>query len=158
MKVQINNYIKRDEYGDFVSGQVFFESLIRNEEVKTLPTTLIVNLSKSGNPQCDTSINFLQSHNAHAGTFTSHAVMKEYVKRVTQDIRNIVDEYNMEQEETAKNPGKLDHAIIETNEDLSLPPAPAYVIPEGIVMFNIENMEQMHDLLMDMIEEDEDDG
>jgi hypothetical protein len=160
MKVQINSYIKRDVWGSFLHGQVFFESLVKNNEAKSIPSYLIVNLSKSGNPQCDTSIKFLQSHNAHAGTFHSHTLMREYIKRVTTDLTNVIDKYNMEQEETQQTPDKLNHAIIEDNEDLAPPPAPAYVLPPGVVVMDVEHIQHMNDMLIDtledIIEEDED--
>ena len=155
MKVQINNYIKRNEYGDFEHGHVFFESLVKNHEGPTIPSYLKVNLSKSGNPDCDTSIKFLQSHNGHAGQFTSHVLMREYVRRVMQDIRDVIDKYNMEQEETEQNPNKLDHIIVEDNEDLSPPPAPAYVIPEGVMMISPEHLAEMHDIMLDLWGEEE---
>ena len=154
MKVQINNYIRRDEYGEFKSGQVFFESLVKNNEEEGIPSYLQVNLSKSGNPDCDTSIKFLQSHNGHAGTFTSHTLMREYVKRVTADITGVINRYNMEQEETQQTPDKLNHAIIEDNEDLAPPPAPAYVLPPGVIVMDVEHIQHMNDMLIDILEDD----
>jgi hypothetical protein len=162
MKVNINNYIKRDSYGNFMSGQVFFESLVKNKEAKAIPSHLTVNLSKGNtNPSCDTSIKFLQGHNAHAGTFSSHTLMREYVNRVMSDITEVINSYNMEQEETTSIPSKLDHAIIEDNEDLSVPPAPSYALPEGMFLIDMKAMQEMTDMLMDMgmvEDEDEDDG
>ena len=154
MKVLINYYTKRNQYGDFMAGQVFFDSLVTNGEHKKIPSSLKVNLSKSGNPDCDTSIKFLQSHNAHAGTFTDPEMMHVYTERVRQDITQVVREYNMEQEEYNATPEKLDYSIIEENEDLHPPPAPAYVLPEGVLLIDMEHLQEMNDMLIDMLDED----
>ena len=50
MKILINYYVKRNQDGDFIAGQVFFDSLVSNDEDKKIPDDLRVNLSKSGNP------------------------------------------------------------------------------------------------------------
>ena len=154
MKVQINSYIKRNAWGEFIKGQVFFQSIVKNNEEKGIPSHLKVNLSKSGNPECDTSIKFLQGHNAHAGTFTSHTLMREYIKRVMADIVDAINAYNMEQEETAESPEKLDHVIIEDNEDLAPPPAPAYVLPPGFIILDADHMQQMGAMLIDILGDD----
>ena len=82
MKILINSYVKVDENGDFRSGTVHFQSIVPNKEYIKFESALgvKVNLSKSGNPQCDTSIFHMHQHNGHAGTFTSRTVMEEYIK------------------------------------------------------------------------------
>ena len=156
MKVQINYFTKRNQYGDFIAGQVHFESLVSNWEDKKIPNHLIVNLSKSGNPDCDTSIKFLQSHNAHAGTFTDPTLMHIYTERVRNDITDVIKQYNMEQEETNSTPEKLEYAVIMENEDLAPPPTPSLALPEGVFMIDINHLQDMNDMLIDMMDVDED--
>ena len=153
MKVEINSYVKRDSNtGEFISGQVYLQSLVGNEEHDKIPTGLSVNLSKSGNPQCDTPIKHLQLHNNHAGTFTSKVVMEAYVRRVREDIIDVVSRYNMEQEEISSSPKKLDYALIEENNDLVPPP----VMPPGIVMIDMGNFEEIKEFYESLFDEDGD--
>ena len=157
MKILINCYIKRNQYGDFQAAQVFFQSLVSNHEHDKIPKSLKVNLSKSGNPECDTPITFLQKHNAHAGTFSNHETMRRYIDRVREDIVRVATEYNMEQEETNASPEKLDYAVIEENEDLHPPPAPALILPEGVLLIDMGNVPELtDDMLIELFDEDED--
>ena len=151
MKVNIHKYIKRDNEGNYMSGQVMFESLVTNEESQWVPHSLIVNLSKSGNPQCDTPIRNLQKHNGHAGTFGSHVLLQDYVRRVTKDIVDIVSEYNADIEELQLEDKKLDFPLVEHNEDLVPPP-----IEPKVIMFDIDAMKEMHEFFESMFGEDGD--
>ena len=154
MKILINYYVKRNQDGDFIAGQVFFDSLVSNDEDKKIPDDLRVNLSKSGNPDCDTSIKFLQSHKAHAGTFHEHSLMHIYSKRVRDEIIEVISKYNMEQEEINSEPEKLEYATVMENDDLAPPPMPAYVLPENVYMIDINHLQEMNEMLMDMLDED----
>ena len=148
MKLLINSYIKRDHDGYFISGQVLYESIVTNQEAQDMPDSLTVNLSKSGhNSQCDTLLKCLQLHNGHAGTFDSRTLMREYIRRVTADVVDIVDHYNMELEEIQSVDNQIPHAIVEHNEDLAPLPAAMVAIPAGTIMFNPESLQEMHDIL-----------
>jgi hypothetical protein len=156
MKVKVNSYIKRNTSEEFISGQVLFESIVTNGESKNIPDQLIVNLSKSGNPQCDTALKHLQGHNSHAGTFNSYAAMREYVRRVTSDITEVVRTHNMEQEEIDANPTTLDYATIEQNEDLVPLPIDGQ-LPTGLSMMSVTDlidMAKLHDFLLDIMEDE----
>ena len=148
MKLLINSYIKNDPQGYFLSGQVLYESLVSNQEAPDIPASLVVNLSKSGhNPQCDTPLMCLQLHNGHAGTFTSRTVMREYIRRVTADITDVVSTYNMELEELQSTANQLAHAIVENNEDLAPMPAAMMPISPGAILLDPQALQDMHDLL-----------
>jgi hypothetical protein len=157
MKILINKYIKRDGDGVFINGKVLFTSLATNDEVNQVGDKgLIVNLSKSGNPKCDTNIVYLQGHNDHAGTFTSNSLMDEYVRRVSLDLTDIVNNYNMELEETQSTEAHLEHVTTMHNDDLApLPDEPKFVVA------NMEMLAQMMEYMADNIEtiyyEDEED-
>jgi hypothetical protein len=157
MKLLINSYIKNDHDGYFLSGQVLFESIVTNQEARDIPDSLTVNLSKSGhNSQCDTLLKCLQIHNGHAGTFTSRILMREYVRRVTADVTDVVDTYNMALEELQSKDNQLTHAIFEHNEDLAPLPISMVAVPPGAIMFNPEALQEMHDLLFgDLLVDDE---
>jgi hypothetical protein len=150
MKILINKYIKRDGDGIFNSAKVLFTSLPTNDEyVRIGDKGLIVNLSKSGNPECDTNIVSLQTHNGHAGTFVSNALMDEYVRRVSHDLTEQVDNYNMELEETQSTETRLEHVTTMHNDDLapdSLPDEPKFVVA------NMEMLAQMMEYMADNIE------
>ena len=150
MKILINKYIRRDGDGSFISAKVLFQSLPTNDEYFQLGDKgLIVNLSKSGNPECDTNIVSLQIHNAHAGTFTSNALMDEYVRRVSLDLTHVVSNYNMELEETQSTEAKLEHVTTMHNDDLA--PDPLADEPKFIVA-NMEMLAQMMEYMADGIE------
>ena len=152
MKLLINNYIKNDHGGYFLSGQVLFESIVTNKEAQDIPDSLTVNLSKSGhNSQCDKQLKCLQLHNGHAGTFTSRTLMREYVRRVTADVIDVVDQYNMELEELQSKDNQLTHAIVEHNEDLAPLPVSMVAVPPGAIMFDTQALQDMHDLLFGSI-------
>ena len=156
MKLLINSYIKRDHDGYFISGQVLYESIVTNQEARDIPESLTINLSKSGhNSQCDTQLKCLQVHNGHAGTFTSRTLMREYVRRVTADVIDVVDTYNMALEELQSKDNQLTHAIVEHNEDLAPLPGSMVAGPPGVIMFNPEALQDMHDLLFGSITIDE---
>ena len=155
MKLLINSYIKRDHDGYFLSGQVLWESIVTNQEAQDIPDSLTVNLSKSGhNSQCDTLLKCLQLHNGHAGTFTSLTLMREYIRRVSADVADAIYTYNMALEELQSKDNQLFNAIIEHNEDLAPLPAPMIAVPPGVVMFNPEALQDMHDLLFGNIDEE----
>ena len=156
MKLLINSYIKNDHDGYFLSGQVLFESIVTNQEAQDIPDSLAVNLSKSGhNAQCDTQLKCLQLHNGHAGTFTSRTLMREYIRRVTADVTDVVSTYNMALEEIQSKDNQLTHAIFEHNEDLAPLPATMVAVPPGAVMFDTQALQDMHDLLFGSITIDE---
>ena len=133
MKILINKYIRRDGDGSFISAKVLFQSLPTNDEYFQLGDKgLIVNLSKSGNPECDTNIVSLQIHNAHAGTFTSNALMDEYVRRVSLALTHVVSNYNMELEETQSTEAKLEHVTTMHNDDLApLPDETKFIVADA---------------------------
>ena len=150
MKILINKYIRRDGDGSFISAKVLFQSLPTNDEYVQLGDKgLIVNLSKSGNPECDTNIVSLQIHNAHAGTFTSNSLMNEYVRRVSLDLTDVVSHYNMGLEETQSTEAKLEHVTTMHNDDLA--PDPLADEPKFIVA-NMEMLAQMMEYMADGIE------
>ena len=158
MKLLINSYIKNDHDGYFLSGQVLFESIVTNQEARDIPDSLTVNLSKSGhNAQCDTLLKCLQIHNGHAGTFTSRTLMREYVRRVTADVVDVVDQYNMELEELQSSDNQLAHATVEHNEDLA--PLPMVMVPmptTGMMLFDMSDptaLQEIHDALFGDSEE-----
>ena len=156
MKLLINSYIKRDHDGYFISGQVLYESIVTNQEAQDIPDTLTVNLSKSGhNSQCNMPLRFLQAHNGHAGTFDSRTLMREYIRRVTAAIVDVVDTYNMALEEIQSKAIQLAHAIVEHNEDLAPLPAAMVAVPPGAIMFDPQALQDMHDLLFGSITLDE---
>ena len=162
MKLLINSYNKNDHEGYFLSGQVLYESIVTNQEAQDIPDYLTVNLSKSGhNPQCDIPLKWLQGHNGHAGTFYSRTLMREYVRRVTADVVEVVSKYNMELEELQSNDNQIPHAIVEHNEDLA--PLPIVMVPmptEGIIMFDMSDpaaLQEIHDTLFGILEEYEED-
>ena len=155
MKLLINSYIKRDQDGYFISGQVLFESIVTNKEATDIPSSLKVNLSKSSNPDCDTAIVFLQGHNGHAGSFQSRTVMREYIHRVKSDVIKVITDYNMELEELQSESNKLPYAIVEDNEDLAPLPFPMVAAPPGVVMLDPQALQDMHDLLFSNITLDE---
>jgi hypothetical protein len=159
MKLLINSYIKRDQDGYFISGQVLCESIVTNQEAEDIPDSLTVNLSKSGhNPQCNTLLKYLQLHNGHAGTFTSKTIMREYIRRVTADVVDVVDQYNMELEETQSKDNQITHAIVQHNEDLVPLPVAMVAVPPGTIMLNPQTLLQdMHDMLFGDLEEYEED-
>ena len=158
MKILINKYIKRDEYGNFISAKVLLRSLPTNGEMSQLGDKgLTVNLSKSGNPKCDTPIVYLQAHNDHAGTFVSNSLMDEFVRRVTLDLTHVVDNYNMEIEETQSTEARIEHVTTMHNDDLA--PLPA---ESKFIVADVETLAEMmgfmaESFLMfeDEIEEDE---
>ena len=155
MRVLVNSYIKRDHYGNFMSGQVLFESLVTNEENSSIPDSLKVNLSKHHNPECDTPIKFLQTHSGHAGSFGSQTIMQEYVRRVVADITDMVSRYNADIEEYQSTDEQVRQPILEHNEDLA--PPPVFEVP-GVLMFE-EFQEFIKSLMEDEgldLEEDED--
>jgi hypothetical protein len=156
MKLLINSYIKNDHDGYFLSGQVLFESIVTNQEAQDIPDSLAVNLSKSGhNAQCDTQLKCLQLHNGHAGTFTSRTLMREYIRRVTADVTDVVSTYNMALEEIQSKDNQLTHAIFEHNEDLAPLPISMVAVPPGAIMFDTQALQDMHDLLFGSITIDE---
>ena len=158
MKILINKYVKRDDYGSFISAKVLLHSLTTNDEMTQLGDKgLIVNLSKSGNPKCDTPIVYLQAHNDHAGTFVSNSLMDEFVRRVTLDLTHVVDNYNMEIEETQSTEARIEHVTTMHNDDLA--PLPA---ESKFIVADVETLAEMmgfmaESFLMfeDEIEEDE---
>ena len=158
MKILINKYIKRDEYGSFISAKVLFTSLATNEEMTQLgDKMLIVNLSKSGNPNCDTPIVYMQAHNDHAGTFVSNSLMDEYVKRVTRDLIQQVDDYNMELEETQSTETRLEYVTTMDNDDLApLPDEPKFIVADVETLAEMMGfMAESFLMFEDEIEEDE---
>ena len=158
MKLLINSYIKRDQDGYFISGQVLYESIVTNQEGKDIPDSLTVNLSKSGsNSQCDTLLKCLQLHNGHAGTFYSRTLMREYIRRVTADVVDVVDQYNIGLEETQSKDNQITHAIVQHNEDLVPLPVSMIAVPPGAIMFDPQALQDMHDLLFGALEEYEED-
>ena len=158
MKILINKYIKRDDYGSFISAKVLFTSLATNEEMTQLgDKMLIVNLSKSGNPNCDTPIVYMQAHNDHAGTFVSNSLMDEYVKRVTRDLIQQVDNYNMELEETQSTETRLEYVTTMDNDDLApLPDEPKFIVADVETLAEMMGfMAESFLMFEDEIEEDE---
>ena len=154
MRVLINSYIKRDNYGNFMSGQVLFESLVANEEGDTIPESLKVNLSKHHNPECDTPIKFLQTHNGHAGNFGSRILMREYIRRVTADITDPVRRYNADIEEYDFPDEKMNQPILEDNPDLVPPPIqPMGGPPPGMYMMDVD-LEEFHKYLESLVEDE----
>jgi hypothetical protein len=158
MKLLINSYNKNDHEGYFLSGQVLYESIVTNQEALDIPDSLTVNLSKSGhNPQCDTPLKWLQGHNGHAGTFFSRTVMREYIRRVTADVVDVVDKYNMALEELQSDDNQLTHATVEHNEDLA--PLPVVLVPmptTGMMLFDMSDpaaLQEIHDALFGDSEE-----
>ena len=151
MKLQVNSYIKRDDYEGFISGQVDFQSIVTNKEALDLPDTLIVNLSKSGNPKCDTPIKFLQSHNDHAGTFSSHTIMREYINRVVRDAQSTIERYNLDLQEYQQALKEIAYPIIEDNDDL-VPPPIGMGPPPGMLVLDQDKMQFLHDLLFGDVE------
>ena len=150
MKILINKYIKRDEYGSFISGKVLFHSLPTNDEYAQLADKgLIVNLSKGHNPNCDTNIVFLQNHNEHAGTFVSNSLMDEYVRRVSLDLTHVVSNYNMEIEETQSAEARLEHMTTMLNDDLAPEPL---VYDQKFVVANVEMLTQMMEYMAEGME------
>ena len=141
MQIHINSYIKQ-ELGVFVSGQVHFISLVTNAEWKKFPDAaeIKVNLSKSGNPQCDTSIFHLQGHNGHAGTFTSKSMMRMYIERVKQDMTNLIQEYNIQIEDVQSSEPKLDYPITHDNDELH---PSGMELPAGMVVVDWQTMAEM---------------
>ena len=152
MKINIHKHIKLDTYGNFMSGQVFFESLVTNEESAHIPHDLIVNLSKHSNPQCDTPIRNLQKHNGHAGAFGSQTILQSYVRRITDDIVSIISKYNADIEELQLEDKKLDFPVLEHNEDL----VPLPVEPPGMVVFNMDALQEMQEFFESIFDEDGD--
>ena len=146
MKLQVNSYIKRDNYENFISGQVFFTSIVTNQEAKDLPDTLTVNLSKSGNPNCDTPLRHLQAHNSHAGSFTSHIIMREYINRVTSDAHACIERYNLDLEEYQDVRNAIAYPTIEDNDDLVPGPSDGG-LPAGMMVLDLDKMQAIHDLL-----------
>jgi hypothetical protein len=118
MKAIVKNYTKRDGYGNFISGKVFFESLVTHDEYKAIPDSLTVNLSKSLKPECETPIKNLQDHNHHSGSFDTYTLMRAYVQRVAQDLIKVVQDYNMSIEDEQSSATKLDYITLDDNEDL----------------------------------------
>ena len=158
MKILINKYVKRDDYGSFISAKVLFTSLATNEEMTQLgDKMLIVNLSKSGNPNCDTPIVYMQAHNDHAGTFVSNSLMDEYVKRVTRDLIQQVDNYNMELEETQSTETRLEYVTTMDNDDLApLPDEPKFIVADVETLAEMMGfMAESFLMFEDEIEEDE---
>ena len=141
MQIHINSYIKQ-ELGVFVSGQVHFISLVTNAEWKKFPDAaeIKVNLSKSGNPQCDTSIFHLQGHNGHAGTFTSKSMMRMYIERVKQDMTNLIQEYNIHIEDAQSTEPKLNYPITHDNDELH---PSGMELPAGMVVVDWQTMAEM---------------
>jgi len=158
MKILINKYIKRDEYGNFISAKVLLHSLTTNDEMTQLGDKgLTVNLSKSGNPKCDTPIVYLQAHNDHAGTFVSNSLMDEYVRRVTLDLTHVVDNYNMEIEETQSTEARLEHVTTMHNDDLApLPDDPKFIVANMEMLAEMmAYMAEGIEIIYEDIEEDE---
>ena len=141
MQIHINSYIKQ-ELGVFVSGQVHFISLVTNAEWKKFPDAaeIKVNLSKSNNPNCDTSIFHLQGHNGHAGTFTSKSMMRMYIERVKQDMTNLIQEYNIQIEDVQSSEPKLDYPITHDNDELH---PSGMELPAGMVVVDWQTMAEM---------------
>ena len=158
MKILINKYVKRDEYGNFINARVLFSSLTTNDEMNQLGDKgLIVNLSKSGNPNCDTNIVYLQAHNDHAGTFVSNSLMDEYVRRVALDLTHVVDNYNMEIEETQSTEARLEHVTTMHNDDLApLPDDPKFIVANMEMLAEMmAYMAEGIEIIYEDIEEDE---
>jgi hypothetical protein len=166
MKLIINSHIKRFAGGEFKEGKVLFQSIVTNKEFDDIPTSLVVNLSKSQtNPQCDTPIKCMEAHNNHAGTFHSHSIMREYINSVVSRVESLISNYNMELEELQSTKKKLPHVVLEDNDDLApvSPTKTGVSIPKvlGLIMLDEEGFEIMQDIqdAMDFItDEDEDDG
>ena len=158
MKILINKYVKRDEYGNFINARVLFSSLTTNDEMNQLGDKgLIVNLSKSGNPNCDTNIVYLQAHNDHAGTFVSNSLMDEYVRRVALDLTHVVDNYNMEIEETQSTEARIEHVTTMHNDDLApLPDDPKFIVANMEMLAEMmAYMAEGIEIIYEDIEEDE---
>ena len=158
MKILINKYIKRDEYGNFINARVLFSSLTTNDEMNQLGDKgLIVNLSKSGNPNCDTNIVYLQAHNDHAGTFVSNSLMDEYVRRVSLDLTHVVDNYNMGLEDTQSTEARLEHVTTMHNDDLApLPDDPKFIVANMEMLAEMmAYMAEGIEIIYEDIEEDE---
>ena len=160
MKLLVNSHIKRSADGEFKEGMVYFMSILTNDE--DIPQHLIVNLSKSNNPQCDTPLKALQSHNGHAGTFNSASIMRHYINRVITATRDAVERYNLDLEEHQSNAKAIEYPIIEDNDNLEPPPLPR-IDPElsgAAIMVGLEELEALHDFIGDMLGEveDRDDG
>ena len=143
MQIHINSYIKQ-ELGVFVSGQVHFISLVTNAEWKKFPDAaeIKVNLSKSGNPQCDTSIFHMHQHNGHAGTFTSRTVMEEYIKKVKANIIELVSEYNLDLEDSQSTEPQLEYPLTMENAELH-PDTIIPQLPAGMVVVDMQAMAEM---------------
>jgi hypothetical protein len=158
MKILINKYVKRDEYGNFINARVLFSSLTTNDEMNQLGDKgLIVNLSKSGNPNCDTNIVYLQAHNDHAGTFVSNSLMDEYVRRVSLDLTHVVDNYNMGLEDTQSTEARLEHVTTMHNDDLApLPDDPKFIVANMEMLAEMmAYMAEGIEIIYEDIEEDE---
>ena len=143
MQIHINSYIKQ-ELGVFVSGQVHFISLVPNAEWKKFPAAaeIKVNLSKSGNPQCDTSIFHMHQHNGHAGTFTSRTVMEEYIKKVKANIIELVSEYNLDLEDSQSTEPQLEYPLTMENAELH-PDTIIPQLPAGMVVVDMQAMAEL---------------
>ena len=153
MKVLINSYIKRNNDGDFISGRVMFESLVTNEESTSIPMSLVVNLSKHHNPECDTPIRHMQKHNHHAGSFGSHTIMREYIRRVSLDIADIISRHNQDIEELQLPDKKIEYPSLENNEDLVPPPIKEPLDMGLFPMATMDVLEEFHAYLAQLMEE-----
>jgi hypothetical protein len=84
--------------------------------------------------------------------------MREYIRRVTADVVDVVDQYNMELEETQSKDNQITHAIVQHNEDLVPLPVAMVAVPPGTIMLNPQTLLQdMHDMLFGDLEEYEED-
>ena len=152
MKLLVNSHIKRSADGEFKEGMVYFMSIVTNDE--DIPEHLIVNLSKSNNPQCDTPLKALQNHNGHAGMFNSPSIMRHYINRVITDVRDEVERYNLDLQEHQSTAKELAYPTIEDNDNLE-PPLP-HVDPEllgDMVMIGLEELELLHDYIAEIIDD-----
>ena len=144
MKILINSYVKVDENGDFRSGTVHFQSIVPNKEYIKFESALgvKVNLSKSGNPLCDSSIFHMHQHNGHAGTFTSRTVMEEYIKKVKANIIELVSEYNLDLEDSQSTEPQLEYPLTMENAELH-PDTIIPQLPAGMVVVDMQAMAEM---------------
>ncbi len=151
MQIHINSYVKEDSNGSYVSGQVYFHTIVTNAEWNKFPDAadIKVNLSKSGNPNCDTSLFHLQGHNSHAGTFTSKSLMRLYVDRVKADIVNLIGQYNINLEDAQSTEPQLEYPITHDNDELH----PSGMEQPAMMVVNLGEMMQM--MGYDVIDEED---
>jgi hypothetical protein len=73
--------------------------------------------------------------------------MREYIRRVTADVVDVVDQYNIGLEETQSKDNQITHAIVQHNEDLAPLPAAMVAVSPGTIMFGPESLQEWYDIL-----------